>query len=392
MSSLIAQSKRMLFSARRILLASAVLVPLAACQDGLDGAFPKAERPIPERLKGTMRAKGMGSRSPIMIRIFKEEDTLEVWKRKSTGRYDLLKSYEICKWSGKLGPKHKEGDRQAPEGFYHVTPALMNPNSSYYLSFNMGFPNSYDRSHGRTGSHLMIHGACSSAGCYSMTDELISEIYALAREAFRGGQRSFQIQAYPFRMTPENMVKHRDSKNYAFWEMLKEGYDHFEATKIPPRVEVCGKRYNFNVVARDGERFSARRSCPSLGMPESLALSYLDVKRKEADVFEKLLAKKEDRDRRELPPMTLATALPGIEVIKPEPKPVEPEIKDQKTEQPSDLVAQPKQQKPADPVAATLKPVPKDGPLPGVGTGGITVPTGVGPAGSLAVPKTRPSG
>ncbi|NNC27627.1 murein L,D-transpeptidase, partial [Salinisphaera sp. USBA-960] len=129
----------------------------------------------------------------------KEESALEVWKQTRTGKYQLLDEFEICKWSGKLGPKFKEGDRQAPEGFYEITPALMNPNSSYHLAFNLGYPNSYDRSHGRTGSHLMVHGACSSRGCYAMTDEQVQDIYALARDSFKGGQRSFQVQAFPFR-------------------------------------------------------------------------------------------------------------------------------------------------------------------------------------------------
>ncbi len=143
----------------------------------------------------------------------------------------------------------EEGDRQAPEGFYTVTPAQMNPNSNYYLSFNIGYPNAYDRSLGRTGSNLMVHGACSSAGCYSMTDEDAGEIFALARDAFRGGQRAFQIQAFPFRMTPENMARHRDDPNMDFWRMLKDGYDTFELTRVPPKVDVCDRRYVFNADA-----------------------------------------------------------------------------------------------------------------------------------------------
>ena len=127
-----------------------------------------------------------------------------------------------------LGPKFQQGDRQAPEGFYTITPDLMNPNSSAYLAINTGFPNAYDQANGRTGQFLMIHGDCSSAGCYAMTDEQIAGIYTLAREAFFGGQRSFQVQAYPFRMTPLNMARNRNSPHMAFWRMLKQGYDHFE--------------------------------------------------------------------------------------------------------------------------------------------------------------------
>ncbi len=122
----------------------------------------------------------------------------------------------------------------------------MNPNSSYYLAINIGFPNAYDRANGRTGDFLMIHGDCSSRGCYAMTDEQIAEIYALARESFFGGQRAFQIQAYPFRMTPLNMAKHRNSPHMAFWRMLKKGYDHFEVTRLEPKVDVCEKRYVFD--------------------------------------------------------------------------------------------------------------------------------------------------
>lgn len=180
-----------------------------------------------------------------MIRIFKQESTLEVWKQTGTGAFELFKTYEICTWSGELGPKFYEGDRQAPEGFYTITPALMNPNSNYYLSFNLGFPNKYDRSYGRTGSHLMVHGACSSAGCYAMEDEQIAEIYALARESFAGGNRSFEVQIFPFRMTAENLAEHQSSPHIEFWNNLKQGYDFFEVAQIPPRWDVCEGRYVF---------------------------------------------------------------------------------------------------------------------------------------------------
>jgi murein L,D-transpeptidase YafK len=146
----------------------------------------------------------------------------------------------------------------------------MNPNSSYYLSFNMGFPNSYDRSHNRTGSNLMVHGACSSAGCYSMTDEQVLEIYGFARDAFKGGQEYFLVEALPFRMTPENMARHRDSEHFEFWKMLKTGYDHFELTKRPPKVEVCERRYVFNQVPEIETRHSAPpRPAPGKRPPDT---------------------------------------------------------------------------------------------------------------------------
>ncbi len=296
---------------------------VAGCQGGLDDLTPKAQRAVPAKLLTKMKAKSMRRSSPILIRIFKQENHLEVWKQKTSGRYALLKSYEICKWSGKLGPKFKEGDRQAPEGFYTVYPYQMNPNSSYHLAFNMGFPNKYDQAHGRTGSHLMVHGACSSAGCYSMTDERIQEVYSMARDSFRGGQRAFQIQAYPFKLTPENMFVNRNNRHFAFWKMLKIGYDQFEITKRPPLVEVCGRKYRFNVKAESGRKFTSRASCPPMYMRQSTALAYTKVKRRDDTAFDKLLAHSEGRDARDMSNLTVGMALPGIQLIDPmRPNPV----------------------------------------------------------------------
>jgi len=248
-------------------IAAAVL--LSACQES---QIPKQFKPVPSEMSDKMKKMNMSETGPVFIRIFKESSELEVWKQTRGGKYAHLKTYEICKWSGELGPKIAEGDRQAPEGFYTVTPAQMNPESSYYLSFNIGFPNAYDRAHGRTGSHLMVHGACSSAGCYSMTDESAGELFALARDSFRGGQRAFQIQAFPFRMTPQNMAKHRDSEHYEFWQMLKTGYDHFELTKVPPKVDVCDKRYVFDADA-GSRKFSPTSACPAYEVPEALKVA-----------------------------------------------------------------------------------------------------------------------
>jgi murein L,D-transpeptidase YafK len=206
----------------------------------------KATKELPPQVLSLLEQRKMPKRSPILIRIFKEESELEVWKQDTTGRFELLKVYPICRWSGDLGPKVGEGDRQAPEGFYTITPGLMNPNSNYYLAINTGFPNAYDRANDRHGGFLMIHGDCSSRGCYAMTDEQIGEIYSLARESFIGGQPSFQIQAYPFRMTPTNLARHRTNPHMAFWKMLKVGNDHFEATHLEPKVDVCDKRYVFD--------------------------------------------------------------------------------------------------------------------------------------------------
>ncbi|MER8437749.1 murein L,D-transpeptidase [Mesorhizobium sp. M1312] len=259
--------------ARTGLLIAAIGV--AGCNDSSMKDFaPHANKPLPDKILASMKAKGMTRTSPVMARIFKEEGKLEIWKAKTNGRYDLVASYDICKWSGKLGPKFTEGDRQAPEGFYTVRPAQMNPRSSYHLAFNIGYPNAYDRANGRTGSHLMVHGACSSSGCYSMTDAQIEQIYAFGRDAFQGGQTEFQIQAFPFRMTAANMARYRKDPNYEFWKMLKVGYDNFEITKVPPKVNVCEKRYVFNQVAPDGATFDPTGACPATTQPDSLKSAF----------------------------------------------------------------------------------------------------------------------
>ena len=220
---------------------AAAMLGLGACQD----ASTRHLAPIPAQTLSLMQTKGMSAADPILIRAYKKEAEMEVWKRDGSGQYALLKTFPICRWSGQLGPKVREGDRQAPEGFYAITPGQMNPNSAYYLSFDTGYPNAFDRANGRTGNYLMVHGTCSSAGCFAMTDASMAEIYAIAREAFSGGQRAFQFQSYPFRMTAPNLAKFRNDPNAPFWQNLKEGSDYFEALRQEPKVGLCGTKYVF---------------------------------------------------------------------------------------------------------------------------------------------------
>jgi murein L,D-transpeptidase YafK len=261
-------------------LALAAVMMVAGCSPAVKSVVENRHmQPLSEGMLADLKNKKMKEGSPIIMRIFKEESELEVWKYDESGRFALLRTYPICRWSGELGPKIRSGDRQAPEGFYTITPSQMNPNSSRYLAINTGFPNGYDKANGRTGDFLMIHGDCSSAGCYAMTDGQIAEIYALAREAFFGGQKSFQLQAYPFRMTALNMARHRNSPHMAFWKMLKQGYDHFEVTHLEPKVDVCEKRYVINAQAT--EHFSAADHCPPYKVPEDLAATVFQKQRRD---------------------------------------------------------------------------------------------------------------
>ncbi|MBV9066936.1 MAG: murein L,D-transpeptidase [Methylobacteriaceae bacterium] len=240
--------------------AAAIVSAIVAISGG--AAFAdneKASAPIPAETVALMAAKNTSPSAPVLIRTYKKEAELEVWKLARNGRYVHIKTFPICRWSGQLGPKQTQGDRQAPEGFYPIARRQMNPNSHYYLSFDTGFPNAYDKAHGATGAYLMVHGTCSSAGCYAMTDKQIGEIYAIAREAFAGGQQAFQFQAFPFRMTAQNMARYRTDKNIDFWRQLKEGSDRFEATGEEPVVNVVDGRYTF-APSRNPEREKAAQT------------------------------------------------------------------------------------------------------------------------------------
>jgi murein L,D-transpeptidase YafK len=243
----------------------------------------KATRELPAALLALQRQKNMPKHSPVILRVFKEEGELEVWKQDKTGHFEFLKTYPICRWSGDLGPKVHEGDRQTPEGFYNITQSLMNPNSNYYLAINTGFPNAFDKVNGHDGTFLMIHGDCSSSGCFAMTDEQIAEIYGLARDALAGGKPSFQVQAFPFRMTPANLARHRTSPHMPFWKMIKVGNDHFEATHLQPKVDVCGRRYVFDAQAPPHATaapvFDPNAQCPAYVVNPKIAQAALAKQR-----------------------------------------------------------------------------------------------------------------
>ena len=205
-----------------------------------------AARRVQPRLARELTRQGLRFGDPVFIRILKEEGELELFVREA-GRdtFKLFRTYQIAAMSGRLGPKLREGDLQAPEGFYYVPPSRMNPNSRFHLSFNLGYPNNYDKASGRTGTHLMVHGNRVSIGCFAMTDPVIEEIYTLCHAALAGGQKFFRVHSLPFRMTTERMDQARASEWYRFWLNLKQGYDLFEKNRFPPDARVENKTYVF---------------------------------------------------------------------------------------------------------------------------------------------------
>ncbi|MEZ5773329.1 MAG: murein L,D-transpeptidase family protein [Hyphomicrobiaceae bacterium] len=250
----------------RVLLALAIVPPalgLLVAGPGAFGAIGKFEvslrrtehllrwrlglpirgMPALGRLDERLAEKGLARGAPVLVRLFKEESALEIWMKSKDGRFTLFTTYPICRWSGDVGPKLAEGDHQSPEGFYTVSRSQLNPRSRWHRSFNLGFPNRFDRAHGRTGTFIMVHGGCSSVGCFAVTNEAVDEIWQLVTAALKGGQKRFQVQSFPFRLSEWNLALHADSRWADFWRELKVGHDLFEANRLPPRVSVCAGHY-----------------------------------------------------------------------------------------------------------------------------------------------------
>jgi murein L,D-transpeptidase YafK len=214
-----------------------------------------------DRVDARLAAHGVAMGVPVYIRLFKLESELELWVEKDA-RFEHFATYPICLWSGRLGPKLKEGDRQAPEGFYTVDAEQLNPNSLMHRSFSLGFPNLYDQAHGRTGSFLMVHGGCASVGCYAVTHPVVDEIWRLVTAALAKGQPRFAVHAFPFRMTDRNIRLRRGSRWEDFWSELKQGYDLFERSHVPPVVSVCKGHYMFEPGARPTANAPVEERCP----------------------------------------------------------------------------------------------------------------------------------
>ena len=234
---------------KRLLFLTVVLVVDSTGADAkLPPLSPRAEAAIQRVRPGLeveLEKQGLAWGSAVFIRVFKESRKLEVWVW-NQDRYLLFKTYPVCYFSGDLGPKLREGDLQAPEGFYRVTADLMNPWSRFHLSFNLGYPNRFDRAKGRTGGLIMVHGNCVSTGCFAMTDPVIEEIYALVDASLRKGEKSVPVHVFPFRLEQPRLEKEKDHRWIGFWRNLKEGYDYFETHQKPPAVSVLNGRYAFN--------------------------------------------------------------------------------------------------------------------------------------------------
>jgi murein L,D-transpeptidase YafK len=173
----------------------------------------------------------------VFIRVFKADSQLELWaENPQTKLFVLLKTYPICYMSGILGGKNAEGDMQVPEGFYYID--AYNPNSNYYLSVKINYPNSYDRYWKKTGGAICIHGSCVSIGCISIEDAPIKELYWILIQARNAGQ-TIPVHIFPKPLHNENLATLKQAfadepQKIAFWENIKTGYNYFEQHhKVP---------------------------------------------------------------------------------------------------------------------------------------------------------------
>ena len=213
-----------------------------------DRAAAAARHTLPG-LREAMAKAGLQPGQPVHLRIHKEPKELELWVRPPGAHgFRLFRTYPIATWgAGRLGPKTRQGDGQAPEGFYFTDRRSLNPHSKYHLSFNVNYPNEYDRAHGRTGNLIMVHGSEVSIGCYAMTDPGIKEIYTLAAAALAAGQPTIAIHCFPFRMTAERLAAAAGNPDeapcLAFWNELAPGWRFFEQHHLPPGVAVRDGRY-----------------------------------------------------------------------------------------------------------------------------------------------------
>ena len=180
------------------------------------------------------------SNTELFIRIFKHEDRLELWVRKrgTLDAYRLVKAYPICAKSGKPGPKRRQGDKQVPEGFYHIS--YMNPASWFDLSMKVDYPNASDKilgAKGKLGNDIYIHGACVTIGCIPLQDEIF-ELYLFVLEAKAAGQSKIPVHIFPYQFTDPPSIQNQFQQFKTFWDNLKEGYNWFETHKTLPAISV----------------------------------------------------------------------------------------------------------------------------------------------------------
>ena len=185
----------------------------------------------------------------IYIRSFKYDSQMEVWvKNEIKEPFQLFKTYKVCALAGTLGPKRMAGDYQVPEGFYYINE--FNPQSNYYLSLGINYPNVSDRILSDSlepGGGIFIHGSCVTVGCIPLTDQQIDELYILAAHAKDLGQDFIPAHIYPVRFNVPRSLNYLNNitkddpvlKNFAL--QLEDAFNYFNKYKQLPVVLIADK-------------------------------------------------------------------------------------------------------------------------------------------------------
>ena len=177
----------------------------------------------------------------VHLRAYKDEEVVELWgKNASDTAYRKLRDYGFCAFSGSLGPKRQQGDRQIPEGFYHID--RFNPASRYHLSLGLNYPNPSDRIlgvQGDLGGNIFIHGDCVTIGCIPITDPLIRELYIACVEAKDNGQERIPVHIFPARLNQDvhrMLIEMKQDPPKRLWKDLLRADSLFRKTGLPSRV------------------------------------------------------------------------------------------------------------------------------------------------------------
>lgn len=241
--------------------------------------LPAAEDDQPQSaLEMELEARGFELGAPAFLRVFKSDSILEVWMLKA-GRFELFKRYPVCKWSGQLGPKLAEGDRQSPEGVYFITGGDLRVNARWHRAMNVGFPNARDRALGLTGSGILIHGKCSSIGCFALTDDIVEDVYDVVESALEAGQPRVGVHVFPFALTRERLNAKADEEWSGFWRELKRGHDLFLRDRLPPRTFVCAGQYAFQSRRNPAPVLDGNPVCTPLSRPARPVLATAAARR-----------------------------------------------------------------------------------------------------------------
>jgi murein L,D-transpeptidase YafK len=249
---------------------SFMLIAVSAFAQGPYASFVDFQRTLPrpndalkrkeDTLQKQFEAKGLQWPAHyVYIRSFKYDGQMEVWvKNERKEPFKLFKTYRICAMAGTLGPKRMAGDYQVPEGFYYINE--FNPNSNYYLSLGLNYPNVSDRILSdslRPGGDIYIHGSCVTVGCIPVTDQQIDEIYILAAYAKASGEDYIPVHIYPVRYNNKKSAEYlaglarNDASLKSFAERLESVYDHFELThQLPVIMTTNSGEYVFDGLSK----------------------------------------------------------------------------------------------------------------------------------------------